>query len=151
MILVPAACESGSEGPRRAAVDPSEPCSILSPAVVEGALGTEVRGEHESESRPGPRGPVPLCLYSMGAPYSTLTVHVEHPVTRDEFTKRMNRDLRNAEPIDDLADAAYIHGGISLLLLQGETVVGASLQHFEDIEETRNDLVRIGREAAERI
>ncbi len=145
LMLIATACQSTSETPEpRAVVNPHDPCALLSPAQVEDALGSDVRSERLGESRPGPEGVVPLCLYETGPPFSTLALHVEQPVSRSEFDREIDRDPRNTETLDGIGDAAFIHAGVSILVLQDGTVVGASLQHFEDIDETRRALVRLG-------
>ncbi|HEV3473223.1 MAG TPA: hypothetical protein VG408_08485, partial [Actinomycetota bacterium] len=75
LVLVATACQSnGGPPPRVAVIDPEDPCRLLSRQQVEDALEVEVTAERLGESRPGPEGVVPLCLYEVESPFSTVTL-----------------------------------------------------------------------------
>ena len=116
------------------------------------AFGTEVDTPEEVESRPGPGGrSVPLCMYRVGRPYTSLTIHVERPRTEADFSRELTEDPLNTRAIPDLGDLAYIHGGVSLSLFLEDTAVTATVQHFDSVERTEVFLRKIAHAALDRL
>lgn len=149
-------CESDAPAPPRTeqvqAVDPANPCSLLSGQDIGGAVGSEVDKGREVESRPNSEGEsIPLCLYRTGSPYASVTIHVESPVTEPEFRRRSTRDARNTKHLTDVADLAYIHAGVSLSLLMDDAAITATVQHFDSVDNTEEVLRKIGIAAVHRL
>lgn len=149
-------CDADAPAPPKSgqgqAVDPTDPCSFLSGQDIGEAVGSEVEDGREVESIPNPEGEsIPMCLYRTGPPYASVTIYVENPVTEQEFQRRSQRDVLNTKDLTDLADLAYIHGGVSLSLLMADVAITATVQHFDSVEDTEVVLGKIGTAAVYRM
>lgn len=152
LLLASGSVELPTTSAAGAAVDPSEPCSLLAPSDVAKAFKHGVKKGREVLSRPNSDGErVPLCIYRTGPPYTSLTIYVERPVTRRGFQRRMARDPRNTKELGGIGDEAFIHAGVSLSVLEGDTVVAATVQHFDTVQRTQVVLRKIGSAAVRRI
>jgi hypothetical protein len=152
LLLVSAGVELPTTPAVADAIDPSEPCSLLTPSDVSKAFKHDVRKGREVLSRPNSDGEqVPLCIYRTGPPYTSLAIYVERPVTRRDFQERMERDPRNTKELGGLGDQAFIHAGVSLSVLEGDTVVDATVQHFDTVQRTQVVLRKVGSAAVRRI
>lgn len=151
LLLFPG-CELGGEDGRSdrppdsqlSAVDPEEPCDLLSPEQVQRAIGTEVTTEREVDSHdPATR----ICSYETREPWASVGVVLETGITPSEFRKRARRDAINTEATAGIGDDAFIHGCASINVLLGEVVVGMSVQHLTSCDETAEVLRNLGQEA----
>jgi hypothetical protein len=152
LLLLAAACGSGqvplSTGNGRPAIDPSDPCSLLTSDQVAGVLGLEVREAREIESIADPRGnSVPLCRYQTEKPYRSVTLYVESPASESEFKKNLGRDPVNTTQLEGIGDLAFVHAGVQLATLVQGTVISVTVQDFDTVEETEVVLRKIAQAA----
>jgi hypothetical protein len=150
VLLAPACDPRMTPGGDRAllTVDPSAPCSLLSPEQVARALDMTVDQAAEVDSHPDNQGrTVPLCLYETGHPYDSVTIQLEGGVSASDFESRLNRDPINTARIEGLGDDAFIHAGTSVSVSVGQEVVTIALKKFGRHEATKIVLERLAREA----
>jgi hypothetical protein len=125
------------------ALDPQEPCSLLSPRQVQRAIKTKVDGEREGDSH----DPVTrICHYEAIGPWGSVGLSLDVQTDRDEFTKRLRRDPQNTERVDGIGDGAFIHACSSISVLVGDVLVTVGVQHVTMCEETGVVLRALGRE-----
>lgn len=144
LMLACAACDRDAPAPAPAVVDPERPCEVATAAEIAEAVGASAppASPLEGVSR---GGRIPLCNYGVGRPYTTVTVQVETDVSEDEFVDRMARDPLNTDELEGAGELAYTHGGVAVSVWEDERALSASLQRFDDVDETRGALERLGR------
>ena len=150
MALLVASCQpiTGPESSRkRLVVDPSDPCSLLSPDLIASAANIEVSRERRVQSRADSHGEsIPLCMYAT-QPFNSVALHLESPVTKNDFVRRLKRDPLNTKDVAGIGDRAFLHAGASIQTFVDRTVVGISAQHLTTVEETEGALIAIAKRA----
>jgi hypothetical protein len=147
IALLVASCQPSfghESGRKRHVVDPSDPCSLLSPDLIASAANIEVSRERRVQSRA--EESVPLCMYPT-QPFNSVTLHLESPVSKTDFVKRLQRDPLNTNDVSGIGDMGFVHAGASIQTFVDGTVVGISAQHLTTVEETERALIAIAKRA----
>ena len=139
VLAAAGACDSGSDA---VVIDEDRPCAFATGEQVAGAVEGRAGSARAVEAR-GKDGTL-LCAYDVGAPYSTVTLHVETNVPEEEFRARMERDPLNADPLEGVGDVAFTYAGVDVSVWEDGDAVSASLQHFGDPAVTHNALRELG-------
>ena len=134
------ACE-GSETPAPVVVDPARPCAFATADEIAAAVGG-LSGDRREGSARAPEGAegARLCLYDVGPPHLTVTLHVQTGMTEESFRDRMERDPLNTDPLEGAGELAFTHGGVAVSVWEDGRAVSASLQDFGEPDETREAL-----------
>ncbi|MDQ3645856.1 MAG: DUF3558 domain-containing protein [Actinomycetota bacterium] len=150
-LLLTGACDGSDDTAPRPEGSPSVsaaegPCALLTQAEVESVAGGTLATAQPANAM-GERK-ARICVYRTTGPHGDVVVYLNVD-GRKLFDQRFPKSDASNERIDSLGDIAYLSGGTSLGVLQGDAYLAIGTQTPQP--DSRETLLALARKALPRI